>query len=289
MEWFDSVRSVFPIGSDGLTEEDLIEMRKEYEGALEICDYIIKWADHYQRTSAEEFVTGDDDFITYEHDTGNLESVDQFPDEIQSVAEKVLVEFDPRKQAKSSDVEQCFEEHKKFAERTKETVNDVLDELEDLDEKMKRVEYMKEAEEEFEFEGFENPTASVSTELSEYFRERVEESNDTNGSSDGDDGIKKMSINQLVYFIAEELRRTRDMEHDTELHGNLYSAYPEQSDLVSEKLIGSREKYAVENLLRDLGGDENLPPLKQKHIKFYIIPRVFEGVPSKTPEEIGML
>lgn len=291
MGLFDSFRSVVSVGEDDLTLDDLRELRDDYEDALRICDYILHWAEHNRTTDAAGFASGDEDFIMYEYDSGRLEYVGDFPDAVESEFRRVLSEFDAREAETAEEARRYFREHERFAEKTKDVIEDFLDELDGLEEKMERVEYMQEADEEFEHDGFEDPTLNVSEELGGFFEERVEDWESEQGSGDEgkDDKMEKMDINQLVYFIGEELRKRRGEDYDVEFHSNLASAYPEQVELIYEELPRGQNKLGVEHRLDNFGSHGDLPPLKDKHIEFYILPRVFEGVPSKTPEEIGML
>lgn len=291
MGLFDSFRSVVSIGEDDLTLDDLRELRDEYEDALQICDYILHWAEHNRTTDATGFARGDEDFIMYEYDSGRLEYVGDFPDAVESEFRRVLSEFNPRKAETAEEARRYFREHERFAEKTKDVIEDFLDELDGLEKKMERVEYMQEADEEFEHDGFEDPTLDVSEELGGFFEERVEnwESEQGCGDKGKDDKMEKMDINQLVYFIGEELRKRYNKEYDRELHKNLAHAYPEQVELICEQLPPRCTMDELEYKLDNFGSHEDLYPLKDGHIEEYIVPRVFYDVPPKTPEEIGML
>lgn len=286
MGLFDSLRSAISITDDDLTKQDVLEIRDEYQNALDICDYIIKWSRHHKGSDAKDFATGNESFIMYENSSGYDEYVGNFPKPIKSAYDELKEEFNPRDATTVAEAERCFEEHESFADSTKDVIRDMLDQLDDLEDKLERVEYMQEADEEFEHDGFENPNHIVEDQLSDYVSDRASEED---GSEDGDE-MDKMNINQLVYFIAEELRKQRGEEYDMDLYNNLYNAYPEQSEKVCEELSAhARNRHTAEQALRNIDGEDYLPPLKDKHIEFYIMPRVFDGVPSKTPDEIGML
>lgn len=287
MKLFDSIRSAISTADDDLTKQDVLEMRDKYKNALEICDYIIKWSDHHKRSDAKDFSTGDEHFIMYESSSNYNEYVGNFPDPIKSAYNNLKSEFNPHDATTVAGAERCFEEHGQFASNTKDVIEHMLEELDELEDKLERVEYMQDADEDFEHDGFENPNHIVEDQLSDYVDERVSENSE---GSEEESEMEKMDINQLVYFIAEELRNQRNEEYDMNLYNDLYSAYPEQSEQVSERLSShARNRHTVEQALSNIDSEEYLPPLKDKHIEFYIIPRVFDGVPSKTPNEIGML
>ena len=286
MSWFDSVRDAMS-GDSELTKADLIEIRKEYEWSLDICDYIVKWAKHYMEdeSNLRKFVTRDDEFIMHE-DSNDQSSVSGFPSDIKSAYSELSDAFNPREADKMEESRRCFEEHIKFAREAREVIEEKLDEIDALEEKMERVEYMRDADDEFEHDGFEEPSGY--DELSSFVDRRIKEWEEENSEESEDDGIEKMNINQIVYFIAEHLRKERDDEYDVEFYQSLQNAYPTQARLIGERMTVAK-RSAIESRLRGFGGHEDLPPLKERHVEFYILPRVFDGVTPKTPEEIGML
>lgn len=101
--------------------------------------------------------------------------------------------------------------------------------------------------------------------------------------------MEKMDINQLAYFIGEELRKRRDKDYDVETHNNLATAYPEQTDLIHNELQKVPSAFTVEYRLNNISSHKDFPLLKDKYIELYIIPRVSGDIPRKTAEEIGML
>jgi hypothetical protein len=291
MGLFDSLKS-FTFSDDQLNQEDLINLRNEYQNALDICDYIIKWSKYYQDGKSEKFVTGDDDYIMYHDPVGaDSEYFGNFPDDIESEYRKLFSTFDPTDAESISEANRCFNEHKIFAENTKMAINDFLEKLDKLEEKMERVEYMRETNEDFEHNGFDVPSSSIKDRLSDNVEERIQEYNKVSKENDATDkeSIDRMKISQMVYFIAEELRKEQNKEYDVELYNNIYSAYPKQSEIICENIVSTNSKKRVKENLQKFGENEILPPLNNKQIEFYIMPRAFESIPPKTPEEIEML
>lgn len=223
----------------------------------------------------------------YRYDYDSLDG--DFPDAVESEFRRVSSKFNPREAETAEEARRYCKEHERFAEKAKEVIKDFLKELDSLEEKMERVEYMQEADENFEHNSFDNPTLEVSEKLSVFFEERVEEWESEQDSGDEGSDMEKMDINQLAYFIGEELRKCRNKDYDVETHNNLTTAYPEQTDLIHNELQKIPSAFNVEYRLNNISSHEDLPPLKDKHIELYIIPRVSGDIPRKTPEEIGML
>lgn len=271
-------------GDDKLKEKDLIEMRDKYESTLEICSNIIQRAEYYREYRLEEFVTGEMTSIQYEDEVMKDSNILFLPSEIKKPCRKILDEFNPREAECISRARECFNEHIRFIKSVKEVVENALEDIENLREKMKRAKYMKEANDEFEHNGFDNPIDMVESEMQEYVSSRVDLASD-NRTED----IDKMDINQMVLFIAEVLRQERGDEYDIELCSNLSSAYKEQSELVYDIVSDKDTKDSVRDMLGDFKSHSKLFPLKDEHIGYYIIPRVFHDIPTKSPQEIGML
>jgi hypothetical protein len=269
-------------GENKLKEKDLIEMRDEYESTLEICDNIIQRAEYYREYRLEEFVTGEMTSIEYEDEVMEDSNILFFPSEIKRPCRRILNEFNPRHAECISRVRECFNEHIRFVESVTEVVKNALGDIETLQEKMERVKYMKEANDAFEHDGFDNPADRVEDKMQEYVSNRV-------GSVSDDDGTENMDINQMVLFVAEVLRRKREDGYDVELCSDLSNSYQEQSELVYDVVSRQDSKDSVRDMLGDFESHSELFPLKDEHIEYYIIPRVFHGIPSKSPREIDML
>jgi hypothetical protein len=190
--------------------------------------------------------------------------------------------FYPGDQSSFIGAQKCFEEHQLFAQKAKDVIDEFLDELDKYESKIERAEYIKKTNDNLNDNWFYDPTNFVEEELSKFVEKRVIKSD-----------IKTLPdynyYNEKISFIAEELRKHHDKDYSFEFHTHLSDAYPEQSELVCERLPLRCTRDELENKLDDFGSHEDLPPLSHKHIEDYIMPRVFDDVQPKTPEEIRKL
>lgn len=205
-------------------------------------------------------------------------------DEVSEVVDKIFKEYRPFSSESKKEAEKRAQRVEELLIELKEEIEDeVIPDIQESIDDLKRLEHELNAQEDVDrddlnsclnhnsnaFEDF-VPNSEYDTELRKIEAEKEMQKDD--------DDFELMSLEEISYFIAEDVRKQIDVEgYDVEYVINKENMYSQHTEVIRNNLADVSNEKGLRNSLDKIhNGTEHIVPLKDSH-KMYIIGRVFGG------------